>query len=61
MIQTTIQEKQKLKTAESTFKSVKRNHKVLYNNLRDELIRTLVKSNTPDWSSLRFTVTKNGI
>lgn len=60
-MQTTKQEKEKLKIAKNTHKSVKTNHKVLYNNLRDELIRTLVKSTAPEWNSLRFTITKAGI
>lgn len=61
MIQTTKQEKQKLKIAKNTFNSVKKNHPVVYNSLRQEMIRTLVKSQTPDWGNVRFTVTKNGI
>lgn len=55
------QDKHKLKIAKSTHKSIKRNHRVLYNNLRDELIRSLVKSQTPEWNSLRFTITKTGV
>lgn len=54
-------EKLKLRTAEATFKSVKRNHPVLHKSLRDELIRTLAKSKTPDFGSLRFTITKGGV
>lgn len=61
MIETTKQEKAKLKIAKNTFNSVRKNHPTVYNNLRDEMIRTLVKSNTPDWASVRFTITKAGV
>lgn len=61
MIQTTKQEKQKLKVSKSTFNSVKRNHPLLHKQLRDEVIRSLVKSNTPEWNSLGFNITKSGI
>lgn len=57
----TIQEKQKLKTAKSTHKSVKKNYPLLHRQLKDEMIRTLVKSKTPEWSNLTFTVTKHGV
>lgn len=57
----TKQEKQKLKVAESTHKSVKKNYPQLHKQLRDETIRTMVKHTTPEWGNLRFTITKNGI
>lgn len=57
----TTQEKQKLKTAMNTFKSTKRNFPLLYSQLRNDTIRAMVNSTTPNWSALRFTVTKNGI
>lgn len=57
----TKQEKQKLKVAKNTFKSTKRNYPQLYRQLRDENIKTLVKSDTPNWGNVRFTITAKGV
>lgn len=60
-IKMTAQERYKLKVAMSTFRSTKRNFPKLHAQLRDAMIKTMVKSETPDWNSLRFTITKQGV
>lgn len=56
----TIQEQIKLKTAKSTFKSVKKNYPHLHKELRNEVIRALVKSD-PNFGSVSFIITTKGV
>jgi hypothetical protein len=52
-----LKEKAKLKTAKHTYESTRRNHPVLFNQLRDELIRTFIKHKAqPSWLT-KFTIT----
>lgn len=57
----TIQEQTRLKTAKSTFKSTKKNYPHLHKELRSEMIRTLIKNETPNWGSTNLIVTKQGV
>lgn len=57
----TTQERTKLKTAMITFKSVRKNYPLLHAQLRSDMIKQLVKSNTPEFGALNFKLTKHGV
>jgi hypothetical protein len=57
----TTQEKTKLKTAKTTFKSVRKNYPLLHAQLRNDMIKQLVKSESPNWGGLNFKLTKSGV
>jgi hypothetical protein len=57
MTEERLKERAKLKTAKSTYESTRRNHPVLFKQLRDEVIRGFIKhKEQPSWLT-KFTIT----
>ena len=61
MIHKTEKEKSALKIAKKVLNANKREYPVLHKNLRDEVIKVVVNSPTPDWGGLQVKITNNGV